>query len=60
MWGTSIVEFGSHNYKYESGRESDSCLAGFSSRKGDISLYLTFASWTRSMRRRNHGGLGLS
>jgi hypothetical protein len=40
MWGTSIVGFGSYHYKYESGREGDSCLVGFSSRKGDITLYL--------------------
>ena len=40
MWGTSIVGFGSYHYKYASGREGDSCLTGFSSRKGDISLYL--------------------
>ena len=39
MWGTSIVGFGSYHYKYESGREGDSCLTGFSSRKGDISIY---------------------
>ncbi len=39
MWGASIVGFGSYHYKYESGREGDSCLVGFSSRKGDISLY---------------------
>jgi len=40
MWGTSIVGFGSYHYKYASGREGDSCLTGFSSRKGDISVYL--------------------
>ena len=40
MWGTSIVGFGSYHYKYESGREGDSCLSGFSSRKSDISVYL--------------------
>ena len=40
MWGTSIVGFGSYHYKYESGREGDSCLSGFSSRKGDITVYL--------------------
>ena len=39
MWGASIVGFGSYHYKYESGREGDSCLVGFSSRKGDISVY---------------------
>lgn len=41
MWGTSIVGFGSYHYRYESGREGDSCLTGFSSRKSDITLYLT-------------------
>lgn len=40
MWGSSIVGFGSYHYKYESGREGDSCATGFSSRKGDISIYL--------------------
>lgn len=39
MWGPSIVGFGSYHYKYDSGREGDMCLVGFSSRKGDISLY---------------------
>lgn len=40
MWGTSIVGFGSYHYKYASGHDGDSCLVGFSSRKGDISIYL--------------------
>jgi hypothetical protein len=39
MWGSSIVGFGSYHYRYESGREGDICLVGFSSRKSDISLY---------------------
>ena len=39
MWGSSIVGFGSYHYKYESGREGDVCLVGFSSRAGDISVY---------------------
>jgi hypothetical protein len=39
MWGPSIVGFGSYHYRYESGREGDMCLVGFSSRKSDISLY---------------------
>jgi hypothetical protein len=39
MWGSSIVGFGSYHYKYASGREGDSCLVGFSSRKSDISVY---------------------
>jgi hypothetical protein len=41
MWGTSIVGFGSYHYTYDSGREGDSCLTEFASRKGDIALYLT-------------------
>ena len=44
MWGTSIVGFGSYHYKYESGREGNSCATGFSSRKGDISVYLMASS----------------
>jgi Domain of unknown function (DU1801) len=40
MWGTSIVGFGAYHYKYASGHEGDACLTGFSSRKGDISIYL--------------------
>jgi len=44
MWGDSIVGFGNYHYRYESGREGDICLVGFSSRKGDISLYGLFAA----------------
>jgi hypothetical protein len=40
MWGGSIVGFGSYHYKYDSGREGDSCLAGFSPRKANIVLYM--------------------
>ena len=40
LWGPSIVGFGSYHYQYESGHQGDSCLVGFSSRKGDISVYL--------------------
>ena len=40
MWGTSIVGFGRYHYKYASGHEGDTCLVGFASRKGDISVYL--------------------
>jgi len=40
MWGPGIVGFGSYHYKYASGREGDMCVAGFSSRKPNISVYL--------------------
>ena len=39
MWGSNIVGFGSHHYKYESGREGDTMLAGFSPRKQNLTLY---------------------
>ena len=40
MWGPSIVGFGSYHYKYESGREGDWPITGFSPRKKDLTLYL--------------------
>jgi hypothetical protein len=40
MWGPSIVGFGSYHYRYESGREGDAPLAGFSPRKGALVIYL--------------------
>ena len=39
MWGKSIVGFGSFHYKYDSGREGDWLLTGFSPRKNDLTLY---------------------
>ena len=41
MWGTSIVGFGTCHYKYESGREGDMPLVGFSPRKNAIVFYLS-------------------
>ncbi|RZL66213.1 MAG: DUF1801 domain-containing protein [Pedobacter sp.] len=41
MWGTAIVGFGSYHYKYESGREGDAPLTGFSPRKDSFALYLS-------------------
>jgi hypothetical protein len=40
MWGPSIVGFGSYRYVYESGREGEICLAGFSPRSGALVVYL--------------------
>lgn len=40
MWGTSIVGYGSYHYKYESGREGDMPLIGFSNRKQNITIYI--------------------
>ena len=40
MWGPSIVGFGTFHYKYDSGREGDWVLTGFSPRKNNLTLYL--------------------
>jgi Domain of unknown function (DU1801) len=40
MWGQSIIGFGSYHYTYESGREGDMPLIGFSPRKAATVLYL--------------------
>ena len=41
MWGPSIIGFGDDHYRYESGREGDIFLVGFSPRKQNLSLYLS-------------------
>ncbi|MHA2209901.1 MAG: DUF1801 domain-containing protein [Candidatus Thorarchaeota archaeon] len=40
MWGPSIVGFGSYHYKYESGREGDMPITGFSPRKSSLTVYI--------------------
>lgn len=40
MWGPSIIGFGSYHYRYESGREGDSPVVGFSPRKSALVLYI--------------------
>lgn len=40
MWGPSIIGFGAYHYRYESGREGDAPLVGFSPRKANLVLYL--------------------
>jgi hypothetical protein len=39
MWGSSIVGFGTQDYKYASGREGDWPLICFSPRKQNLTLY---------------------
>ena len=39
MWGPSIVGFGSFHYTYESGREGDMPVVGFSPRKAATVVY---------------------
>ena len=40
LWGSAIVGFGTHHYVYESGREGDTVVIGFSPRKQNITIYL--------------------
>lgn len=39
MWGSSIVGFGTYRYPLAGGKVGEICAVGFSSRKGDISIY---------------------
>lgn len=45
MWGSSIVGFGHMHYVYDSGREGDSGLIGFSPRKANLTLYAMGPGW---------------
>lgn len=40
MWGPSIVGFGRYHYRYDSGREGESCRIGFSPRKAELVFYM--------------------
>jgi hypothetical protein len=40
MWGTSIIGFGDYHYVYESGREGDWFITGFSPRVQNLTLYM--------------------
>lgn len=40
MWGPTIVGFGLHRYRYDSGREGEMPEVGFSPRKPALVLYL--------------------
>src|ERR1700682_1783800 len=39
MWGPSIIGFGTYHYVYDSGREGDMPIIGFSPRKAATVLY---------------------
>jgi len=40
MWGPSIVGFGEYHYRYDSGREGDFLITGFSPRKKALTIYI--------------------
>jgi len=39
MWGPSIIGFGRYRYHYDSGREGEFMLTGFSPRKANLVIY---------------------
>lgn len=53
MWGASLIGFGSYHYQYESGREGDFMLVGFSPRKQNLVLYIMpgFANYEPLMKK---------
>lgn len=40
MWGPGIIGFGRYHYRYDSGREGDFMIVGFSPRKANLVVYL--------------------
>ena len=40
MWGPSIIGYGRYHYKYESGREGEFMITGFSPRKQNLTIYV--------------------
>lgn len=40
LWGASIVGFGTHHYRYATGREGDTVRVGFAPRAANLVLYL--------------------
>jgi Domain of unknown function (DU1801) len=49
MWGTAIIGFGDRHLKYESGRELDWFIMGFSPRKQNFALYVSGAVEQQSL-----------
>lgn len=51
MWGDSVIGFGNYHYKYQSGREGDWFLTGFSPRKQYLTIYIMtgFDQYNESM-----------
>ena len=62
MWGSSIVGFGEYHYRYESGREGDSFLTGFSPRAQSLSVYIMpgFKDYAAQLKRLGKHKLGKS
>lgn len=40
MWGPSLIGYGRYHYKYDSGREGEMFMTGFSPRKANLVIYV--------------------
>jgi hypothetical protein len=40
LWGPGMIGFGTYHYRYDSGREGDWFITGFSPRKSALTLYI--------------------
>ena len=40
MWGATIIGYGRYHYRYESGREGEFLITGFSPRKSALTIYI--------------------
>ena len=60
LWGTSIVGYGRYHYRYDSGREGDMFMTGFSPRKQNMVLYIVggfgaYEGLLRKLGKHRHG-----
>jgi hypothetical protein len=60
LWGADMVGFGAYHYRYDSGREGDWMLAGYSPRKAELSIYVMaglerFPALLAKLGRHRHG-----
>ena len=40
MWGPTLIGYGRYHHKYDSGREGDMLMTGFSPRKANLVMYI--------------------
>ena len=62
MWGPTIIGFDSYHYRYESGREGDALMVGFSPRKAALTIYVMpgFADYQDHLSKLGHPKTGAS
>ena len=52
MWGPGLIGYGRYHYKYDSGREGDFFLTGFSPRKANLVFYVMPGYQSEAMQER--------